>query len=50
MIAECITTAAGMFILGIILGWVSIAIFSGRAYDKGHKDGYRECQQNEESH
>ncbi len=50
MIAGCITTAAGMFIVGYILGFISIAIFSGRSYQKGHDDGYREAQQNETLH
>ena len=50
MIAECITAVVGMFIVGFIVGFFSSAIFSGRSYEKGHKDGYRECQQNEEPH
>ena len=48
--SECLAVAVGMFILGTIAGIFVIALVSGGSYEKGHKDGYRDCQQNEELH
>lgn len=40
--AEAITVSVGMFILGYIIGFITIGIFSGRQYEKGYTDGKRD--------
>ena len=40
--SECITASAAMFILGYIIGFITIGIFNGRQYNKGYTDGKRD--------
>ena len=48
--AECITVAVGMFILGTVVGIFVIALVSGSSYEKGYEDGFKQCQREEAIH
>ena len=38
--ADMILICAMVFISGTFVGMLTIGLFAGRSYDKGHKDGY----------
>ena len=48
--AECITITVGMFILGFIVGFGTMAGLSTMRNNKFYERGYKDAQQNEELH
>ena len=48
MIAECIVAVVGMFILGFIVGFGTMAGLSTMRNNRFYERGYKQCQADEE--
>ena len=47
VIATCLTIGAIWFFLGLVLGALIVAWFTGRNYGRGYDDGFRQAQREE---